>query len=207
MMKPMYLPTVEQNPKPGPFADAMREMQAAGGEYPQIWHLFAFRPEATSHLVRFTQEIMRGPAPLTPAFRELIAAYTSARNATPFCMKSHAVVAAVLLERERGAACDAASLVQEVVRDFETSRLDEKEKKLFRFIDKVNYSPADITAEDLESLRVSGWEDEAIYYAITICALFNFYNRWVEASGVHPLSDEAHRRRWTWSPDAAYIRK
>ena len=35
--------------------------------------------------------------------------------------------------------------------------------------------------------------DEAIYFAITVCALFNFYNRWIDASGVHALSDEAHR--------------
>jgi len=35
---------------------------------------------------------------------------------------------------------------------------------------------------------------EAIYYAITVCALFNFYNRWVDAAGVHALSPEAHRQ-------------
>ncbi len=206
-MKPMYLPGVEQNPQPGPFADGMREMQRAGGEYPQIWHLFAFRPQATNHLARFTQEIMRGPEPLTPAFRELIAAYTSARNQTPFCLKSHAAVAAVLLERERGADCGAESLVQQIVRDFETSHLNEKEKMLVRFLDRVNENPWQITAEDVDQLHECGWDDEAIYYAITICALFNFYNRWVQASGVHPLSDEAHRRRWSWSPDAAYIQK
>jgi len=26
-----------------------------------------------------------------------------------------------------------------------------------------------------------------------VCALFNFYNRWIDATGVHALSDEAHR--------------
>jgi hypothetical protein len=35
--------------------------------------------------------------------------------------------------------------------------------------------------------------DEAIYYAITVCALFNFYNRWIDAAGVHAMSEEAHR--------------
>jgi hypothetical protein len=60
-------------------------MQAGGsGEYPQIWHMFAFKPDATIHLARFTQEIMREPAPLTPGMRELIAAYTSAHNHCPF---------------------------------------------------------------------------------------------------------------------------
>jgi alkylhydroperoxidase family enzyme len=80
----MFLPGVENNPQPGPFADSIRMMQAVSSEYPQIWHMFAFRPEATTHLARFTQEIMREPGPLTPGLRELIAAYTSARNDCPF---------------------------------------------------------------------------------------------------------------------------
>ena len=31
-----------------------------------------------------------------------------------------------------------------------------------------------------------GWTDEAIYSAVSVCALFNFYNRWIDATGVHP---------------------
>ena len=80
----MFLPEVEDSPQPGPMTDTIRMMQRAGKEYPQIWHLFAYRPEATQHLMRFTQEIMRGPAPIPPGLRELIAAYTSARNQCPF---------------------------------------------------------------------------------------------------------------------------
>jgi alkylhydroperoxidase family enzyme len=83
-MEPMFLPGVESNPQPGPYADAVRAMHATGPEYPQIWHMFAFKPEATSHLARFTQEIMREPAPLSAGLRELIAAFTSARNHCPF---------------------------------------------------------------------------------------------------------------------------
>jgi len=43
-------------------------------------------------------------------------------------------------------------------------------------------------------LRTAGWNDEAIFHMITVCALFNFYNRWITASGVHAVSDEGHRR-------------
>jgi len=80
----MFLPGVEENPKPGRYAEMIRAMQAGGAEYPQIWHLFAFLPRATEHLARFTQEIMREDAPLSPGLRELIAAYTSSRNQCPF---------------------------------------------------------------------------------------------------------------------------
>jgi hypothetical protein len=83
-MKPMFLPGVEHNAQPGAYLDAIRAMQAASPEYPQIWHMFAFLPRATEHLARFTQEIMREPAPLSPGIRELIAAYTSSENQCPF---------------------------------------------------------------------------------------------------------------------------
>ena len=34
------------------------------------------------------------------------------------------------------------------------------------------------------------WDDEAIYFAITTSALFNFYNRWITAAGVPEMSAE-----------------
>jgi hypothetical protein len=80
----MFLPGVENNPEPGPYRDLIRMAQAGGNEYAQIWHLFAFRQQAGDFLSRFTQEIMRGPAPLNPGMRELIAAFTSYRNDCPF---------------------------------------------------------------------------------------------------------------------------
>ena len=83
-MKPMFLPGVEANPQPGPYADGIRSLQSSGAEYPQIWHMFAFRPQATEHLARFTQDILRGDGPISPGMRELIAAYTSHQNQCPF---------------------------------------------------------------------------------------------------------------------------
>jgi hypothetical protein len=83
--------------------------------------------------------------------------------------------------------------VWSVLRDFESSALDEKHKALFRFVDKVNRDSPRISADDMAPLYAVGWEDDAIYFAIAACALFNFFNRWIDASGVHALSDEAHR--------------
>ena len=78
--------------------------------------------------------------------------------------------------------------------DVESSALDQPHKALFRFIDKVNHDSPRIGHADLDALRNEGWDDEAIYFAITVCALFNFFNRWIDATGVHAMSDEAHRQ-------------
>jgi alkylhydroperoxidase family enzyme len=97
-------------------------------------------------------------------------------------------------------------LVSGVLRDLETSALDEKHKALFRFVDQVNRESSRLTAGDMIPLRAAGWDDEAIYFAITVCSLFNFYNRWIDASGVHELSDEAHRQGGKRSAAHGYVR-
>ncbi len=94
-----------------------------------------------------------------------------------------------------------------VLRDLEGSALPEKEKALFRFVSKVNKQSPSITAADMEPLHEAGWDDEAIYYAITVCALFNFYNRWIDASGVHALSEEGHRIGGKRTAAHGYVRK
>ena len=83
-MKPMFLPDVEAHAGPSPVTDLIRIAQSNGTEYPKIWHLFGYRPGATSHLGEFTQEIMRRDGPLSPGIRELIAAFTSYHNDCPF---------------------------------------------------------------------------------------------------------------------------
>ena len=84
-------------------------------------------------------------------------------------------------------------LVAGAIDDLENSALPEKDKALLRFITKVNHRAWEITADDMKVLYAAGWTDGALYCAITVCALFNFYNRWIDATGVHAMSDEAHR--------------
>jgi hypothetical protein len=79
-MKPMYLSGVENHDAADPHATIFREMRGAGIPIPQILHLFAFKPERTQYLSLFTQGVMRGPSPLPPWQRELIAAFTSKLN-------------------------------------------------------------------------------------------------------------------------------
>jgi AhpD family alkylhydroperoxidase len=169
-LKPMFLLGVEDNPKPSPYLDAINSAKAAGAEHWQIWSLLAFNPEAADHLARFSHTIMHQPGPISPALRELIAAYTSFLNNCEFCMKAHAAVAGHLYEDEE--------FIWSVLRDPESSKL-----------------------------RATGWDDAAIYYAITATALFNFYNRWISASGVHPVSDETFRLYSRRMADHGYIRE
>ena len=79
-MRPMFLSEVEQRNPGGVYAHLINELRAAGHPVPQIMHLFAYKPDRTDFLSRFTQGVMRGPSPLPAGIRELIAAFTSRRN-------------------------------------------------------------------------------------------------------------------------------
>ena len=67
--------------------------------------------------------------------------------------------------------------MQAVLKDVESSPLPENEKTLFRFIEKVNHASPSIGPDDIAALHGHGWSDEAIYDAITVCAMFNFFNQ------------------------------
>lgn len=194
----IYLPGVEANPEPGPYRELILDAKSRGAEYSRIWDLFAFKNDFTIHLARFSQGVLRQPATISPAFRELIAAFTSYQNECGFCTKAHAAAAAVLMGDEL--------LVWQVLRDLDHAAIPEKDKVLLRFVGKMTKNLPSVQDGDIAELHAAGWDDESIYYAITTCALFNFYNRWVTATGVPEMSEDAHRRQGEMLASRGYAR-
>jgi len=84
MTDSMFLRSIQEQEPSGPYAGPIGMLESAGQHVPHIIRLFAFKPGVTEHLSRYTQGVMRGPSPLSPGFRELIAAYTSKLNHCPF---------------------------------------------------------------------------------------------------------------------------
>ena len=175
----MFLKEIETRPAEGITKFALDKLRADSGAVPEILHLFRFKRRSTDHLVRFTEEVMRGPSPLSPGLRELIGAYFSKKNQCSFCSDAHAASASGYLEE---------GLVEEVLRDVETSRLDEAHKVLFRYIAKLAEQPFRVTDSDIRKLKEAGWSEEAIYDALTVASVFKFYNTWNNGSGVRNMT-------------------
>jgi uncharacterized peroxidase-related enzyme len=195
----MSLKDVENNPRPSPYFDLIAAAKSSGTEYWQIWNLLAFRPKAADYLARLSHEIMHEDAPISTALRELIAAYTSSLNGCEFCMKAHAAVAAQLYGDE--------ALVWSVIDGLEQAALPEKDKAILRFVRKVTLESGSVNESDIATLHAAGWDDTSVFYAIAVSALFNFYNRFVSANGVKPVSDEAFRRLAARMAQKGYVRE
>jgi len=196
-LEPMYLRDVEANPQPSPYLGLIEKARTEGKEIWQIWNLFAFRPEMSIHMGRFTHALMHEPAPISPGLRELIAAYISSLNDCQFCLASHKAISSHLLGDE---------MVAAVLKNVDTAPIPPEEKSLLHFVRKVTFESSSITPADIAEQHLAGWSDEALYYAITVAALFNFYNRWISATGVHAVSEEGHRHHAAVIASRGYTR-
>lgn len=121
------------------------------------------------------QHILRGPGELTPAQRELLFAYGSGLNACHFCHGSHTAIAQQLGIEPR--------VIEGALTAIDTAPVDENFKPLLRYVKKLTETPSRVTTADADAVRAAGWSDDALHEAILVCALHNFFNRWVDGTG------------------------
>lgn len=79
-------------------------------------------------------------------------------------------------------------LVQAVLRDLDSASVSEKDRALYVFVKKMVHESLSIGEADVAVAHAAGWTDEALYDAISVVALFQFYNAWIDATGVHDMS-------------------
>ena len=140
---------------------------------PGIRSLVMFRPETGKHLYDLAQVLLRGPSPLSPAERELIATHVSARNNCMFCMSSHAAAARELFEDQR-------EVVDCVIHNESTPLLSHKMKALLNIAGKVQQNGKLVTDDDVVEARKHGAGDRDIHDTVLIAATFSMFNRYVD---------------------------
>ena len=106
------------------------------------------------------------------------------------------MVAAYLLEDE--------ALVRQVCDDVETSPLPESERALFRYLAVVNDTPWQVEQADVDRVLAAGWSEVAVHDAAAVCAIFNFFNRWIDATGVPDVPEGYYEAQLEAQGDVGY---
>lgn len=140
-----------------------------------LLHVFQARPDTARPLLEYHELIMRGPSPCTAAERELIAAYVSGVNGCTYCHGVHVATAE---------AFGVPAGVVAALADLDTTPVDERLKPVLRYVDKLTRTPSQMAEADADAIFAAGWDEQALYDAILVCALCNFMNRMVEGLGV-----------------------
>ena len=125
--------------------------------------VFKTAPAVYKPLIELHEAVMRGPSPLTPAERELIAARVSRLNACQYCAGVHGAAARALDADETG---------------------DPRLAPLLRYVEILTETPSRATEAEAKSVLEAGWPEQALHDAVAVCALYNFMNRLVEGLGI-----------------------
>jgi uncharacterized peroxidase-related enzyme len=141
----------------------------------QLSDVFQRFPHSVIPLLEYHDRVLRDPSPLTVAERELIAAYVSGLNACTYCHGSHVLAASAF-------GIDMA-LFEGLIGDLETSAIDARLKPVLAYVRKLTLTPARIAAADAKAVYDAGWDEQALFDAVSVCALFNLMNRIVEGTG------------------------
>jgi uncharacterized peroxidase-related enzyme len=147
------------------------------GFLPHFWQAQGSRPDILRANLELWRLIYRTGV-LPPALKEEIGLVVSAANSNSYCITAH-------LELLYHLGVDKA-LAKQVVRDYETAGVPEREKALFRFAVKVTNEPFKIKEPDVAELRNHGWDDAAILEVCLVASHFNFLNRLASSLGLVP---------------------
>ncbi|MCM4165393.1 MULTISPECIES: carboxymuconolactone decarboxylase family protein [unclassified Arenibacter] len=140
---------------------------------PGIRSLVAFRPETGKPLYELAEVLLRNESPLSPAERELIAAYVSSLNQCQFCTLSHAAAARELYESD-------GKIVDVTLKNINNASIGPKLNSLLQIAGKVQQNGKEVTKQDVEEARKHGACDRDIHDTVLIAATFCMFNRYVD---------------------------
>jgi uncharacterized peroxidase-related enzyme len=154
----------------------------SGRPVPDAARVTFYRPDFYgAHMKKFTQETMRGHSRWSVGDRELMAAYVSKLNDSPFCVGAHTATAArAYQDRER---------VDAVLADLDSAPIEDGLSATLRMLGKLTVEGT-LTADDIRAVRSAGVSPEQIQDALAVGFAFNTTDRLANAFAFDVLSQE-----------------
>jgi AhpD family alkylhydroperoxidase len=134
-----------------------------------------------NHIKKFTHEAMRGESTWSVGDRELMAAYVSKVNDSPFCVGAHTATAAgAYQDRERVAA---------VLADLDSAPIQEGLQATLGMLGKLAREGT-LSADDIRAVLFAGVSPQQIEDALAVGFAFNTTDRLANAFAFEVLSRE-----------------
>jgi AhpD family alkylhydroperoxidase len=134
-----------------------------------------------THMNKFTQEAMRGRSTWSVGDRELMAAYVSKVNDSPFCIAAHSATATQAYQD--------ADRVDAVLADLDSAPIDEGLRATLGMLGKLS-SQGTLSADDIRAVLSAGVSPQQIEDALAVGFAFNTIDRLANAFAFEMLSQE-----------------
>ncbi|WP_430332884.1 carboxymuconolactone decarboxylase family protein [Rhodococcus sp. ACT016] len=121
---------------------------------------------------QLTHAAMRGPSTWSVGDRELMAAFVSKVNQSPFCVAAHSATSRLWFDDN--------AKVAATLSDVTTAPIDEKLRATLTLLGKLTLEHC-VTPEDIQAVLARGVSADQIEDALAVCLAFNIMDRLADA--------------------------
>jgi uncharacterized peroxidase-related enzyme len=172
-----WISWVEEDEADGVVADVYERARARFSFVPDAVKIFSLRPDVAEAQSRLRDSLQGEASSLGARRADLIGAAVSGLNHCEYCGTAHAGLLA-----KRGDLSEDEALT--VFRNWRTAPLDDADRAMLAYAEKLTFTPSELTEDDVQRLRDAGFDDENIYDIALLTAYRNFMNRVNDGLGV-----------------------
>lgn len=176
IQKAARVPRIDWAEDGDPRLDAVRQMMG-GRPIPGILRTMSLQPEYMRSFMEFGERVQFTDGFLDRRTKEMIGTYVSALNECRYCVGSHA--RGLQMQGANSTLVDALATL-----NIPQAKLEQKENALLNYVRVLTLEPSKVRDTHVARLRETGWNDEQIFEATMVTALFAFANRMANAYGL-----------------------
>lgn len=172
-----FIRTVPENEAQGALAELYRKVGNPDGTVDNVMKIHSLNEAALEgHFVVYVAAMHR-PSPLSRAEREIVGVVVSRANGCAYCQRHHAAGLDRVNKGARPGLGDALIAGDD-------SGLNERERAMTRYAEKLAREPYAVERSDIDALRDAGLSDREIHDLAHVIAYFCYANRIVTGLGV-----------------------
>ncbi|WP_424942505.1 peroxidase-related enzyme [Aliiroseovarius crassostreae] len=151
------------------------------GLVPNVLKAYAFDMEKLRPFMAMYNELMLGESGLSKLEREMIAVVVSSVNRCWYCQVAHGAAVRELSGNPQ--------LGEAMVMNWRVADLDDRQRGMLAFAEKVTKSSSEVEEHDRQALRILGFSDQDIWDIAATVGFFSMSNRMASAVGMKPNED------------------
>ncbi len=148
------------------------------GMVPNVLRAYAFDIAKLDAFTAMYNDLMLGDSNLTKLEREMIAVAVSSVNKCFYCLTAHGAAVRQLSGDPQ--------LGEHLVMNWRTAPLDDRQRAMLAFAEKMTLESHRIEEADRQALRDHGFTDRDIFDIASIAGFFNMTNRVASATDMRP---------------------
>ena len=155
------------------------------GMVPNVLKAYAFDINKLDAFTSIYNELMLSESGLSKLEREMIAVTVSSINKCFYCLVAHGAAVRELSKNP--------ILGEMIVMNYKMAPLDDRQKTMLEFTEKITKNSSDINEDDRQKLRNVGFSDHDIWDIANVAGFFNMTNRVASAVAMRP-NEEYHEQ-------------